>query len=188
MKFSTGGGSKAWENPEPGAVSGVLIKVIDQGTQKTTFNGEEKFAHKVMFTFELESKMSDGKPHIISTTFTASMHEKAALRKFLEGWRGKQYTQQEAESIEPKKLLGQAAMLTLVEKGEYVNISSASKLPKGLMPIKPENDFVYFSLYPGEFDQQVFDSLSDKLKEKIMSTPEYKLATADSIAEEEDVF
>lgn len=48
--------------------------------------------HKVLLSFEItdaENRRSDGSPHTISKRFTASLHAKAGLRKFLESWRGR---------------------------------------------------------------------------------------------------
>jgi hypothetical protein len=43
---------------------------------------------------------------------------------------------------------------------------------------KPETAFRYLSLDPEEFEQGVLDGLNDKLRDKIMASPEYKALTA----------
>ena len=63
-------------------------------------------------------------------------------------------------------------MLSLVQKGDYVNIDTASKLPKGMPQHKLVNETIFFSI--DDFSQEAFDKLSDKLKEKISSSPEFQ--------------
>lgn len=172
MKFSANSSDKKFENPDPGSYSAVCIRMIDLGTQETTWQGEKKTAHKCKIVFELSEKMSDGRPFIAMRDFTISLHEKSALRAFLTGWRGRDFTQEELMGFESRKLVGVPCLLSLVQNGEYINIASASKLPKGMEPVKPVNPLIYFAL--DEFDQNAFESLSEKIQEKISMSPEYK--------------
>lgn len=174
MKFSSNSSDKKFENPEPGTYPAVCIRLIDMGTQTSDWKGEKKTAHKVKLVWELSEKMTDGRPFIAIRDFTVSLHEKSALRGFLSGWRGKDFSDEELKGFEAKNLLGKGCLLSLVQNGEYINVNTASKLPKGMEAPKPENPIVYFSF--DEFDRKSFDSLSDKLKEKISQAPEYQLA------------
>jgi hypothetical protein len=172
MKFTSNSSSKTFENPEAGTYPAVCIRLIDMGTQESTWQGEKKASHKVKLVFELAELMSDGRPFIAMRDFTVSMHEKSSLRQFLAGWRGRDFSDEELKGFEAKKLIGQGCLLSLVQNGEYININTASKLPKGMSAPSPVNPLVYFSLE--EFDKRTFDSLSDKLKEKIAQSPEFK--------------
>ena len=179
MKW-TASTTSSFKMPEPGSYSASCYRVVDLGTQESNFQGEKKYARKVMLSFELDEEMEPGKPYVISTTMTVSLHEKSALRKFLQGWRGRDFTPEELLGFDPSKLVGAPCLLSLVQKGEYVNIDSASKLPKGMHPHELVNPTVFFSI--DEFNKQEFDKLSDKLKEKIMASPEYhSLSSTDSI-------
>jgi hypothetical protein len=151
--------------------------VIDLGTQKTTWQGQEKHQHKVLFGFELPDElMEDGRPFFISNRYTMSLSEKAALRGVLETWRGVKFTEEEALGFDLFKVLGQPCMLTVIhnDKGgkTYANVAGVAKLPKG-MTCKPAiNPPVSFSL--AEFDQKVFDALPEWVRNTITQSREYQ--------------
>lgn len=173
MKWSQSD-NKKFENAEPGSYAATCYRLIDLGTQETAFNGEKKSAHKVMIAWELSETMTDGRPFVVNSRFTVSLHEKATLRKFLAGWRGRDFNDEELKGFDAKNLLGKSCLLSLVQNGEYINVASASKLPKGMEGPKLVNPQVFFSL--SEFDQSVYDSLSNGIKETIAKSPEYKMA------------
>jgi hypothetical protein len=170
MKFSATSGS--FENVEPGSYAAVCIRMIDLGSHESTWEGATKINHKVKIVWELSEKMADGRPFITSRDFNISMHEKSTLRGFLKGWRGRDFDDQELKSFDPKVLIGKGCLLSMVQKGEYVNVESASRLPKGMEAPAIVNPTIFFSL--SDFDQAEFDKISDKIKEKIMLSPEYK--------------
>jgi hypothetical protein len=72
----------------------------------------------------------------LSREFTVSMGDKANLRKFLQQWRGKDYTPEQVEAGVPlDKLTGQHALLTVGHrvsgKGKtYANITACVGIPK----------------------------------------------------------
>lgn len=174
MKFSASNTeSREFQNPSTGPVSAVLIQIVDLGTQKTTWQGEEKFAKKVKFIFEIDEQMNDGRPFTVNRDFTASLHEKSALRTFLESWKGQKFSDEELGKFDPKSLLGKACTLNLVtsKDGKYVNIDSASKLMKGIQPIKPVNPVFLFDL--DHFDQETFDKVWPWVQKKIQDSPEF---------------
>ena len=115
--------------------------------------------------FEKDGKKQEG-PQVIGKTYTASMNEKANLRHHLESWRGKAFTDEEAESFDVSAILGKPCMLTVMhtKKGEktYANITSIGPLPKGIQAktIIPEiTPVLYASLddtasYTAEEDRQ----------------------------------
>jgi len=127
--------------------------------------------------FELhgdETRMEDGRPLSIGKTFTLSSSSKGNLRPFMEGWRGKAFTDEEFEAFDLRNMLGKAAILTIVEDGEYRVINNVSRLMAGMTAPTQHNASIYFSLAEGEYDPQVYDMLSDKVKETISLSPEWK--------------
>lgn len=161
------------------------IQLVDMGTQKSEWQGKVKFAAKVRITWELpdvlkEFREGEGeKPMLISKTYTASMHEKAALSKDLESWRGRAFTDEERDGFDLKKVLGQPCLLNVIHENKggtvYANIASVSPVPKG-MPVKPAvNTVLVFSF--DSYSSEVFESLPDFLKDKIRLSPEYANAT-----------
>ncbi len=171
MKLTEGNG-KAFEKHPAGTPVATLIKIIDLGSQEVTWQGAVKLSHKIRFVWESTELMTDGRPFIVQRDFTASLNSKGNLRPFLEGWRGRAFTEAELAGFDPKVLIGMPCLLSLVEDGEYTNINSAMRLPKGMQAPKIVGDTVFFSL--AEFDINVFNSLSEKVKEKIMKSPEYQ--------------
>lgn len=165
-----------YEKPELGSFAAICVRILDLGTQDVVdFQGKKKLMHKVLVSWELDQKMKDGKPFIISKKYTVSLHEKANLRKDLESWRGREFTPEEVDAFTEKSILGKACLISLVasKDGNYVNVGGVTSLPKGMVPPVQVNPSVFLSLDPNEFSQAVFDGLSDKMKATIMLSPEW---------------
>lgn len=186
-KPTEGGGDFA---PVPeGNWPAICYRFIDLGTQQTTYQGQPRETHQVQIAWELKDEecvMRDGpkagQPMMIQQTYTWSMHEKAKLRKDLESWRGKKFTDAEIETFDVRKLLAMPCLLSVVhnDKGEktYANVASVTKPLKGMQMGELVNPTVFIALTPEEFDREAFAALSDRLKEKIMDSPEYQRLAA----------
>lgn len=126
-----------FERPESGLQHGVCSHVVDLGIQMTKF-GEQP---QVALVFELAAKMKDGRPFMVSMIHRSSLNEKANLRKHLESWRGKKFTDAELAGFDLEKLVGVNCYLNLIENRDgdktYTNIASIVKLPKDVPTIKP---------------------------------------------------
>ena len=116
--------------------------------------------------WEKDGKKMEG-PAIIGRIFTASMHEKAGLRIFLESWRGRKFNDEEASNFDVSAILGKACMLNAVENlkdGKVrVKIGNVSPLPKGFTAPGAELALVLYS----EEDRGNLDKLQPWLQEKI---------------------
>ena len=180
--------------PTPaGTHLGICYRVIDLGTQQTTFNGETKQAHKVLLSWELpEERMDDGRPFMISQSYTWSMHEKATLRKSLEAWRGMAFTERDfgPTGFDIKNVLGKACTLSVVHTTKnnnlYANVSSIGKVMKGITVPALTNPIVYLWLVTERWDAKAFSELSASLQGKIMSSPEYLEMMKDNGAPRDD--
>ena len=164
--------------PEAGTFAARCASLIDLGTQTSVWEGEEKRAHKVLISFEVldtDNRRSDGSPHLVSKRFTASLHPKAGLRKFLESWRGRPFTAEELAGFDLKTVVGLTCLVGIVHeaKGDkvYANLSSVMKLPKG-MPA-PAGEIVPVSFDMAAPDWQVFAGLSSRLQAQIAESPEF---------------
>lgn len=160
-----------------GTFAARCVWVIDLGTQKTSFNGQDKYQHKALFGFELPDElMKDGRPFFVSGQYTLSLSEKANLRGMLEAWRGQQFTEEEAAGFDVMNVLGKSCMLSVIhnQKGDktYANIASVAKPPKGMTVPPQVNPSVSFSL--AEFDQKTFDNLPEWVRNKITQSREYQ--------------
>lgn len=117
--------------------------------------------------YEKDGRQVEG-PLTIGSFYTASMNEKATLRKHLEGWRGKKFSDDEAAAFDVSALLGKACMLNVVESDvggkTYSNIAGIGSMPKGVASPAAENELLYFD---SSSSQQDLDALPKWLREKI---------------------
>ena len=177
-------GSGDFKPAPAGNIPAVCFQIIHLGTQDTTYLGEKKTANQVRISWELKDEdavMEDGRPMMISQTYTWSMHEKAKLRKDLESWRGVKFRDSDfgEGGFEIEAILGKPCLLNIVHKEKddktYANIAGISPLPRGMkVNAKLHNPTAVLWLEPDLFDVGVFDQLSDYLKDKIEKSPEYQ--------------
>jgi hypothetical protein len=162
-------------------------RIIDLGTQKTEWQGQVKLLPKVMFQFEVHGEDEDGnplrtskgEPMSISKNYTLWLKEKSLLKADLEAWRGKGFTQDELKGFELKNVLGAWCLLTVTratgkDGKDYTNISGVSPVPKAMKASLPEphNEVGIFSI--SDPDMEMFETFSDRIKQRIMDTPEWK--------------
>lgn len=140
------GGAQFTPHPA-GQFASRCVDVIDLGEKVEQYPGTpEKLSHKVALVFRTGEKNEDGGYIDIAKEFTLSMFELANLRKFLEAWRGKTFTDDEVEAGAPlHKLCGITALLSIEQKASkggrtYANINAIQKLPKVMEPGAPIGD------------------------------------------------
>jgi hypothetical protein len=175
LTLPVGGGGGDFKRAPAGSHIAVCNLVADCGLQP----GSAQFPspkRKIYLRFEIPAERveyeKDGRtvegPLTIGSFYTASMNEKATLRKHLEGWRGKKFSDDEAAHFDVSTILGKACMLSVVESESggktYSNISGIGSLPKGMNVPKAENDLLYFD---EDSAAAQFDALPKWLKEKI---------------------
>lgn len=137
---------------EAGAYPAVCIAIIDIGEQYN--KAYDNYARKCIFQFEIPSETitieGEEKPRIISETYTASLGDKATLRKTLESWRGREFTQEELMCFDLENVLGAPCMLNIVHKenskgNKFAKITAITRLPKGF-EVSTETPKTIFSL------------------------------------------
>lgn len=176
------GESKPRLLPPAGTHVARCYSIIDLGTQTIEYMGEEKDLHQVRVTWELPEekavfKEENGEqPFVLSKDYTLSLYEKANLRRDLESWRGRQFSEAELAGFDISKLIGVPCLLSVVhkttQKGKtFANISSVSALAKGMACPKQVNPNVEYSITDGSND--VFRSFPDWLKKKIEEAHEW---------------
>lgn len=179
MQWKDSGGGN-FEQAPAGTHIARCIKLIDIGTHKNEYQGQVTFPRQVIIGWELPNELItsgewEGKPFTVSRFYTASLHEKATLRKDLINWRGREFTEEELAGFDPKKILGAPCMVSLsMNEKQKIKVTGVMAIPKGTQVPAQINQSVYFSLERDQFNQDVFDSLSDGIKELIKSSPEYK--------------
>lgn len=154
------------------------FKMIEIGTFTGQYKGEDKIQRRVWLEWELPNKQhefkpgSGLKPFAIGKEFSLTMYETSKLRLFLEGWRNKKFTEEEAKEFDVTKVLGKPCMGSVVEEETgKTKIVSVSSLPDGFVCPPQVNSTILLSY--DNFDFNIFNSLPKWLKEKIMTTPEY---------------
>jgi hypothetical protein len=166
-----------------GSYIATCVRVIDMGTQITTFQGADKLQRKVLIVWEVPDEMveyeGEQRPALLMQRYTASLSDKATMRKHLEAWRGRRFTDDELKGFDLKNVLGKSCQVQVIhsENGAYANIAAIMALPKGTKAPDIYHPLVNFSLDEGEFSEGIYDGLSDKLKAQIATSPEYKART-----------
>jgi len=186
------GGSFEAELIEAGNYVARCYKMVEIGTCDEEFLGVKKQMHKVRIGWELPTELKVFKaengeqPCVIDKEYTLSLAEKANLRKDLQSWRGKAFSDDEAEAFDITKLLGVPCMLNIIHvQGKkdptktYQAIGSVSPMPKGLVCPPQVNETFVFDFE--NFDESKFNTLPDFLKEQIVKTPEYKEAVSQTV-------
>lgn len=130
--------------PAPaGTHPAVCIDVVDLGLLKVSYGGKEKEQHKVRLVWQIGDARPDGKPFRVDKRYTLSLHEKAALRKDLESWRGLAFTEQELKGFDLEVLIGIGAFLNVIHNTKdgttYANVTAIMRMPKGMVPPVPRD-------------------------------------------------
>jgi len=154
---SAGGADVPREYPDTGNQIARCIQVVDLGTHDKEWQGKKSKQRQVMLVWELEQKMTGehdeqykDKPFVVNWRGTLSIHEKSKLREFLEGWRGRSFTDDELDEFDLRNVLDKPCLLNLIEKKSddkkktYINVKSISPLMKGMEAPPAENKVVYF--------------------------------------------
>jgi len=115
------------------------VQLIDLGSQYS--ETYDKWSPKVMIRWEIPGEVftdTDGKPYprLIGSTYTKSLGENANMRKMLEAWRGKKFTDEELKSFDLSVLVSLPCMITITHssKGDttYANVANVAAMPKGI--------------------------------------------------------
>lgn len=181
IKTSNAGGGDFEKAPE-GMHVARCYKIVDCGTHMNpTFGKKQRLAWVYWELPRTLMKEGDnaGKPFIIGKRYGLSHNEKSMLRSDLESWYGKKFDTKaldNAGGFDLEKVVGRPAMLNVIhsEDGKYANVKSVNPMPDGMDCPEPINSPFVFSL--ADFDQAKFDKLSDKMKDFIRESDEFRNA------------
>lgn len=156
-----------------GVHDAVCNMVVDCGIQP---GGKFRPRHQVYIRWEIPSERVQwtdrfGEKHEgpmnIGKFYTASLAEKAALRRDLENWRGRAFTREELAGFDLFRILGTACRLVVTHTthgGEtYANVTGVTGFPRDAEKPRAEHRLVKYS--PEEPEQ--FDELPQRLREKV---------------------
>jgi hypothetical protein len=181
----TGG---SFEKCPPGLHLARCFRILDLGTQQTTFDGVSKLVHQIKVEWEIHGVteegepllMKDGRPFGVSKDYTFSWADQATLRKDLQAWRGKDFTPEEMRKFDLKNVLDAWCMVNCVEqmsaKGKpYIKVKSvspvASIIKKQGYPAAVNKSLIFNLKDP---DMVVFEGLPEFHKKKIALSPEWQ--------------
>jgi hypothetical protein len=131
--------------PDEGQHQCVLVDVVDLGYINKEFQGKKKgFKQYCALVWQIEQENPETRGRFeIAKEFQVTMFAKGSLRILLEQWRGKTFTDAEAEQGVPlDKLVGANGLMQVEHKQSeshpdrtYTNIISITQLPKAMPKI-----------------------------------------------------
>ena len=162
---------------EPGVYMAVCIGCVDLGQQyNETF---KNYSNKCLYIWELigETIEVDGeeKPRQLSKEFRVSSSSKSNLRKFIESWNGRTYSDDEFLELDLFDQIGKSCQLNVVlnETKEYANVDNLMPLPRGMVAFTTETPAVKWDIEA--WDDEVFKTLPEWIQEKIKKSTQYSI-------------
>ena len=161
---------------EAGVYMAVCIGFVDLGEQYS-----EKFksySYKGMYIWELpgETIEIDGeqKPRQLSKEFAISASNKSNLRKFIETWNSKSYSDEEFMEFDVFEQVGKPCQLNVVlnETKEYANVDNLMPIPKGFPAPTTTTEHIKWDM--DAWDDALFDKLPEWIQEKIKKSTQYQ--------------
>ena len=167
----------------PGNHIGVCYSIIDLGTQHQAayvYEGapvaeSDKPQIIVMWEVPGEQVEVDGemKPAVVSGFFNKFFSERAKLRQWLEAWRGRPFSEEELMGFDLSNVLGKGCMINVTHTpAGKAKITGIAAMPKGIPAPQATNPIIDFNLQ--DYDQAVFDSISEGIQNIIKKSPEWQ--------------
>lgn len=169
---------------EPGTYPAVCCGVLDVGEHYSELY--DKTSRKVLIMWELPTEIvhtDDGdKPRTISETYSASLGDKASLRKMLESWRGKQFTSDELKGFNVANLLGVGCNINIIniegkEGKTFAKVQAVTRPLKGSAPITGSLDLVLFDMDARDALKAI-ENLPEWIQKRIKDSVTYANMTA----------
>ena len=166
--------SNDYEPIPKGRHEAICVTIAGIGEQETSYGVK----NQVIVTWEIPSivrewpkdgETQEGRAQI-SRTFTCSLAPKASLRLLLESWRDREFTQEELQGFDLKKLLGVSCTLKIKHQTSadgskiYANIADVEPY-EGQGQLEPEATPVIYDPY--NHDPEAFSKLPDWIAGKV---------------------
>ena len=161
---------------EPGVYMAVCIGFIDLGEQYSDLF--KTHSNKGMYVWELpgETIEIDGeqKPRQLSKEFTISSSSKSNLRKFIESWNSKSYSDDEFLEFDLFDQIGKPCQINVVlnETKEYSNVDNIMPIPRGFPAPTTETKQIRWDME--QWDDAVFAELPEWIQDKIKKSTQYQ--------------
>lgn len=144
-------GGQVIEKLENGVYTAISSSIIDLGLQRNEQFGKTQRKFMLVWIIIGEEVEINGEkqPRTISKEYSFSLNEKSTLRKDLQAWRGKSFTEEELQAFNVVNILNKACQLQIIleEKNnkKYNNIAGIMSLPKGSQ-VEELTDTYYFDM------------------------------------------
>ena len=161
---------------EPGVYMAVCVGIIDLGEQYSEMF--KNYNNKCMIVWEIpgETIEIDGeqKPRQLSKEFTIASSNKSNLRKFIESWNGKSYSDEEFVEIDLFDQIGKACQLNVVlnSTGEYANVDNIMPIPKGFPAPTTATPPIKWDIE--HWDDKVLATIPEWIQDKIKKSTQYQ--------------
>jgi len=109
------GGESSFETVPPGSYEAICYRLVDAGTAEEDYKGEISKKHKIYIFWEIpELTLNDGRPYSIFHGYTLSLNERSNLRRDLQAWRNRPFSEEELKAFDLTKLLGVTCKINVV--------------------------------------------------------------------------
>ena len=201
--FVTNDGGGSTFSPAPaGTHKARCYYLVDLGVQPSN---NTQFASKptVVIGFELvETFKEDGEPYMVSRWYNNTLNN-SYLRRDLEGWRGKTFTDDELKGFDLRKIVGKPCIVSITHNKKKTgdvraDITSISAPLSGMDIADCKNELLMYSVNmhlntsgdssPDEIEvqKQVFEKLSEKMQERVKLSNEWTNYHSPTRVPEED--
>jgi len=131
------GGGTDFEPVPEGIHVCVCDAVIGLGLQQTNYGPKEQVYLRWQVVGQTVDIKGEQMPMVLGNVYTLSLAEKANLRKHLEAWRGRKFTETELAGFDIGSVVGAGCQIQVVHNQSadktktYANIGSIMGLPAG---------------------------------------------------------
>lgn len=164
----TGGGD--FELAPAGVHVAVCDMVVNLGVQESQFGAKNQ--HYIRWQIPAHTVEIDGeqKLMVIGSFYTSSLSEKANLRRDLESWRGRSFTEAELERFDLATIIGAPCQLNVVHKKSADGTKTIAKIT-AIMPLPKGTERPLINgkgiLYDADYAPDTFNDLPEWLQKKI---------------------
>lgn len=164
---------------------------IDLGIQPQPAGSKFKPGPKVMLMFELphervkydDNGVERERPATISCEYTASLGKKAKLRKHLDAWRGRAFTEEELQGFSLTKVLGAPCCVSIIHApkangGISAKIEAVTAVPKGTPVPELHHKTISYDIEHGR--NAVFQGLHEWIQNKIAQCAEWNMPATET--------
>ena len=176
---SESGGGSNFSMLAEGSYAAVCYMLADIGLQRSEYYGNS--SHKIIIGWEIADEFveidGEKKPRVFSARYTASLNEKAILRRDLAAWRGRDFTDEELAQFNLRNIVGKPCLIQIIHKKAsngktYANLASVMKLPKSMIVPKLTLDPIVYDI--DENDPGDVDKLPEWIANQVKASETYQ--------------